>query len=277
MANTAPVPVAASVWQLKIADIVRDPTLQPRERINQTTVVDYAEELKNGAIFPAVIVFRITAKDYLTVGWHRLLAHVEAKRRFIDAEVRAGTFQDAIACAAGDNAKHGLPRTNGDKRRAVRMFLIDDVLRRLPDGEIAAACHVHRTSVLQWRREYTAEIAESASCRNRQDAPGEESPAAAGSPPQATRTVTRGGKTFSMDVTKLQAKEQAAIARRQQEDIATAHARIAKSLIRLREELEELEPERRAWDFEHPDGPGMGWVLKTRGRWASIKRLKDAA
>lgn len=268
MANITPSPV----WQLKIADIIRDPTLQPRERINQTTVVDYAEELKNGAIFPAVIVFRIAAKDYLAVGWHRLLAHVEAKRKFIDAEVRTGTFQDAIACAAGDNAKHGLPRTNGDKRRAVRMFLIDDVLRKLPDGEIAAACHVHRNSVRQWRQEYRDETAAastaSASCTNVQDAPT--------SGASESRTVTRGGKTFSMDVTKLQAKEQAAIARRQAEDIATAHARIAKSLIRLREELEELEPERRAWEFGHPDGPGAGWMLKTKGRWASVTRAKAA-
>jgi hypothetical protein len=43
----------------------------------------------------------------------------------IDADVRQGSLRDAILCAVGTNAEHGLRRTNRDKRNAVDAELQD--------------------------------------------------------------------------------------------------------------------------------------------------------
>jgi hypothetical protein len=60
----------------------------------------------------------------------------------IPCEVRPGTRRDAVLCAAGANAMHGLRRTNADKRRAVETLLRDEEWGSWSDREITRRCHV---------------------------------------------------------------------------------------------------------------------------------------
>ncbi len=112
---------------LLLADIRIDPDLQCRANgINKRTVAEYAEALRNGAVFPPVVVFKDKAGVYwLCDGFQRhaarMLAFPDAPE--IAAEIREGSRKDALVFAAGANASHGLRRTNADKKRAVSMML----------------------------------------------------------------------------------------------------------------------------------------------------------
>lgn len=112
---------------LPLADIRIDPDLQCRANgINRRTVAEYAEGMRNGAVFPPAVVF----KDKQGVHWladgfqrhaARALAFPDGPEIAVD--IREGSRKDALVFAAGANASHGLRRTNADKKRAVSMIL----------------------------------------------------------------------------------------------------------------------------------------------------------
>jgi hypothetical protein len=66
----------------------------------------------------------------------------------IIAEVFAGSRRDALLHAVGCNAKHGLKRTNRDKRNAVRKLLQDP---EWVNEEIAWRCNVSPHTVASER------------------------------------------------------------------------------------------------------------------------------
>jgi len=118
-----------------------DPALQPRTHTSETLVQEYTDEMKAGATFPPVVVYEV-AEDYLCAdGWHRVLA-ARAAGLEVAAEIRQGTFEDALVCALGANETHGARRTRADKRRAVEIALRDDGLGKRSDREIARICAV---------------------------------------------------------------------------------------------------------------------------------------
>jgi hypothetical protein len=87
-------------------------------------VAEYKEARLDGAKFPPVDVFHDseTGENHLAGGAHR---HASAGLE-IFANVHDGTKRDAIIFAATENATHGLPRTNEDKRLAVTALLTDE-------------------------------------------------------------------------------------------------------------------------------------------------------
>src|SRR5690606_10483672 len=62
----------------------------------------------------------------------------------------------AVLFSVGANAKHGLQRTNEDKRRAVTTLLIDPEWQKWSDREIARRTGVHHDTVGTYRRELEA-------------------------------------------------------------------------------------------------------------------------
>jgi hypothetical protein len=129
---------------IPIKSIKQSSELQPRAKMDTAVVDEYTEAMKRGDAFPAVTVFEIkpTPGYYLVDGYHRFMAAQGAKIGKILAEVKTGTMRDAILYSAGVNSKHGLNRTNDDKRRAVMILLRDNVWSSWADTQIAAACHV---------------------------------------------------------------------------------------------------------------------------------------
>ena len=106
---------------LAIDSLVLDAGTQVRVAINQKVVDEYAQEVEGGAAFPPVVVFRGERGDLLSDGFHRVHAYRKAGRSRIEADVRPGSFEDALWFALGANSRHGERMQPGDKRRAIEL------------------------------------------------------------------------------------------------------------------------------------------------------------
>lgn len=124
---------------------------QSRVELNQAKVDEYAEEIKSGAEFPPVIVYFDGGTYWLSAGFHRYAATQKAGLSSIAVEVREGTLRDAILNSLGENATHGLPRTNADKRKAVMTMLEDGEWSKWSDREISRRCAVGNKMVSNLR------------------------------------------------------------------------------------------------------------------------------
>jgi len=154
---------------------------QSRVEINNEIVTEYAEAIKAGAEFPAVVVFNDGVDNWLADGYHRFHAHNQAGKASISADVRAGTARDAVLYSLGANGTHGLNRTNADKRKSVQTMLDDAEWAKWSDNAIAKACAVGYSLVSDVRKAISP---------IRVDAP-------------STRTVERSGKTYEQNTANI--------------------------------------------------------------------------
>ncbi|CAN5877385.1 hypothetical protein BH23PLA1_BH23PLA1_25540 [soil metagenome] len=106
--------------ELPLEDLVLDPNLNLRDRLDPETVERYAESWNQ---MPPVTVFEVDGHWLLADGFHRHAAAASSDRRTIRAEVRCGTFAEALEFASGANLGHGLPLTRPERRRAVEVKL----------------------------------------------------------------------------------------------------------------------------------------------------------
>jgi hypothetical protein len=90
---------------------------------------------------------------WLVEGFHRIAAHKAAGIKSIDVECRPGTFREAWVYSLGTNDKHGVRRTNADKRKVVLQAVNDAELGEWPSREIAAHCSVSHAFVNKVRDE----------------------------------------------------------------------------------------------------------------------------
>jgi ParB-like chromosome segregation protein Spo0J len=136
---------------IMISDIVIDPSLQTRSGRNQSVVQEYASAMSSGDEFPPVALFDDGRKIYLADGFHRIAAALSIGRDRIDAVINQGSKQDALLFSLKANSKHGLQRSNDDKRYAVRLLLDDFEYADKSDREIAELCAVSHTFVSKIR------------------------------------------------------------------------------------------------------------------------------
>lgn len=143
---------------IEISKIRTDGGTQPRARIDDQIVSDYANAMKDGDQFPPVEVFFDGSNYWLADGFHRLAA-----ARWIKAEIaitiHQGSLEDAILYSAGANATHGLRRSNEDKRRSVMRLLSHTEWQSWSDREIARRCRVSKTFVNNLRKKITGNVA----------------------------------------------------------------------------------------------------------------------
>jgi ParB-like chromosome segregation protein Spo0J len=132
---------------MKMKDIRLDKDLQSRAYINEDTVAEYAEHMLDGAKFPPVTLFFDSVYYWLADGYHRYYGYKKAGIEDIEVEVINGTRRDAILYSLGANSKHGLPRSNDDKRKAVMTLLDDMEWCEWADREIARVCGVSNMTV----------------------------------------------------------------------------------------------------------------------------------
>ncbi len=158
-----------------------DPDVQPREKVTQTLVTQYAEDMRAGDVFPPVVAFTDGETHWVADGFHRVDAAIRAGLMEIRVEVHVGGKRDAVLHAVGSNAIHGLRRTNKDKRRAVTTLLEDPEWSQWPAREIARQCRVSNTFVSKLKKDLSVNDAQM----------------------DGTSLVTRGGKTFPMDTTNI--------------------------------------------------------------------------
>lgn len=139
-------------WDLDLTKIKLDQSAQPRESLNNDRIAEYADAMKSGDQFPPLTVFHDGSTYWLADGFHRHYAAQHAGLKYIRCYVRQGGLRDAILYSVGANAKHGLARSDEDKRRAVMRLLDDAVWSTWTDRDIAKRCHVSHPFVAKIRK-----------------------------------------------------------------------------------------------------------------------------
>lgn len=149
-----------NVKKLKLSDIEIDGGTQMRAEIDQAAVAEYAERMEEGDHFPPLDVFTDGATYWLAGGFHRF--HAASKAGFIDfpCTVHKGVLRDAVLFAVADNQRHGLRRSNADKRRAVEALLGDAEWAKWSDRKIAEHAGVSNNLVSEMRRSLSSDDSE---------------------------------------------------------------------------------------------------------------------
>jgi hypothetical protein len=138
---------------LDITKIRTDGGTQVRAVIDQDVVQTYADAMREHAKFPHITVFHDGAEYWLADGFHRLEALKLLGKDIAVVDAIQGSLREAILFSVGANAKHGLRRTNDDKRRAIETLLRDEEWRTWNDERVAERCGVGRVTVNRVRSE----------------------------------------------------------------------------------------------------------------------------
>ena len=172
---------------IELSKIRIDGGTQSRVELNQEVLAEYAALYREGVQMPPVKVFFDGSTFWLADGFHRFFGAKQAGRENINEERIPGTQREAVLFSLGANAKHGLRRSNADKRRAVETLLADPEWAAWSGEAIAKACVVSAMTVSRIR----AEIA--AISNNVRATPDDCVP----------RTVTRNGTTYQQNTANI--------------------------------------------------------------------------
>ena len=124
--------------ELSLTQINLNGGTQPRVKMNNNVIEEYAESISEGTVFPPITVFKDKHNIYwLADGFHRFYAYRKIGRKKIRVKVKIGEIRDAILFSVGANSDHGLRRTNEDKRKAVKTLLIDEEWQKMSTRELA--------------------------------------------------------------------------------------------------------------------------------------------
>src|SRR6516225_3199528 len=129
-------------------DLVLDPNLNLRDRLDDFTVERYADSWDR---LPPITVYHIDERLLIADGFHRHAAAVMLGKRTIRSEIREGTFTDALDFVASVNLFHGLPLTRAERRRAVEVKL--KLHHDWSDRRMAEELSVSRELVAKIRRQ----------------------------------------------------------------------------------------------------------------------------
>jgi ParB-like chromosome segregation protein Spo0J len=109
-----------NIREVPLDDLVLDPGLNLRDRLDDFTVERYADSWER---LPPITVFEVDDRMLIADGFHRHAAAVMLGKRTIPAEIKVGTFNEALDFVASVNLFHGLPLTRAERRRAVEVKL----------------------------------------------------------------------------------------------------------------------------------------------------------
>lgn len=139
---------------LTLSDIVREPALQVRERLDEQWVAELADLYRGQHEVAAIEAVFDGARFLLTDGWHRYEAQLRAwgadavvAVSVIDASKSVDPMSIAKTRAAMANRDGGLRRTDGDKKRAVLLLRSTPAGRKMTHDEIAKRVGVVRSWV----------------------------------------------------------------------------------------------------------------------------------
>lgn len=135
----------STTQHVALSAIQPDKATQIRAEINHAIMLEYAEAMAMGTRFPRIDLFPEGDHYLIGDGWHRFLAYQRNGDVTVEANVHDGGRIEAIKFALGANARHGLKRTNADKRRAVEIALKE--FSDMSDRAIAEMCGVSHVFV----------------------------------------------------------------------------------------------------------------------------------
>ena len=145
-----------TIMHVPLSQIRWNDNTQARARLDPELIAEYSTAMREGTVFPPVVLFRQGERYWVGDGHHRCQAARWANCETIPAEVREGGPRDAFLYACSANASHGLRRTNADKRHMVSRLLKDQEWSRWSSREIGRQCEVSHTFVDQLRQERAA-------------------------------------------------------------------------------------------------------------------------
>jgi hypothetical protein len=125
------------VKKLNILTIRTDGGTQPRLELDQELVKDYAEKMRDGAVFPPIVVFNDGSESWLADGFTRFFATKSNGGTSIEAEIHQGTLRDAKMYARKANNKQGRPLTSNDIRGILFDMFADEEYGAWSNNKIA--------------------------------------------------------------------------------------------------------------------------------------------
>ena len=136
------------IREIPLDDLVLDPNLNLRDRLDDFTVERYADSWDR---LPPITVYNVDDRLLVADGFHRHAAAVMLGKRTIRAEIIEGSFTDALDFVASVNLFHGLPLTRAERRRAVEVKL--KLHHDWSDRRMAEELAVSRELVAKIRRQ----------------------------------------------------------------------------------------------------------------------------
>jgi hypothetical protein len=128
-----------------LADVIKDPTLQVRAKVDSRTVSKYADEMKFEQVFPMIKLGRIDGQLLLIDGWHRMAAMQLNGATEEWALVATMTRRQAQWEAAKPNLTHGLPLKASEKRPVFKAYVRSlQHRKKLPGMRSASRCKSYR-------------------------------------------------------------------------------------------------------------------------------------
>ena len=149
--------------QLDLTKIRTDGGTQPRAELDVAIVSEYVDAMQRGDDFPPVKVMYDGENHWLYDGFHRVEAAQSIGRTKIGVEVGQGTKEDAQWASLAANKRHGLRRSQADKRRAIKRALKHTHGAQASDREIArhVGCDHKTVGKHREKQEATGEIPQS--------------------------------------------------------------------------------------------------------------------
>jgi len=136
---------------INLDQIRTDGGTQQRAGLNDESVAEHCDGYEHGEDRPPLDVFHDGSHYWLVDGFHRYHGALRAKLDTHPCRVHKGTLRDAVLFSVGCNSKHGLKRTNEDKRKAIETLLKDGEWAKASDRWIAEKCHVDHHTVSRHR------------------------------------------------------------------------------------------------------------------------------
>ena len=136
------------IRDLLLDNLVLDPRMNLRDRLDQDTVERYMEAWDR---LPPVTVYEVDGEMMLADGIHRHAAAVTLGKAKIKAEVIEGTLEEALDFVSGANLHHGLPLTRSERRRAIELKL--RLHHERSDRHLAEELYVGRELVAKIRKQ----------------------------------------------------------------------------------------------------------------------------
>lgn len=135
------------IRELPLEELVLDPNLNLRDRLDEFTVERYADSWER---LPPITVWEIKGRWLVADGFHRHAAAVLLGLETIPAEVRKGSMTEALDFVSSVNLFHGLPLTRSERRRAVEVKM--RIHHDWSDRRMAEELGVSRELVAKTRR-----------------------------------------------------------------------------------------------------------------------------
>jgi hypothetical protein len=148
-----------TVVDMPLAAVHAMPEVQPRVAgLHAPTVAEYRERHRAGDEFPPLVAYGTRKRAILSEGFHRHEVYRLEGVETVRVELRPGDQEAATLNALASNARHGLPRTNKDKRAAVERLL--SMRPEWSNRRVAAHCGVSDPFVSEIRQVLTVSTCE---------------------------------------------------------------------------------------------------------------------